>query len=175
MGLTKKASAVKLVIGLIFKETAALAKAKAALRREFGQSDFSSEIMPFHHTAYYEKEFGQGLKRQFIAFRGLVSPSELWKIKILTNKIEAGLSCKGKRKVNIDPGCLDLAKLVLATTKDYKHRIYLRGGIYAEVTLYYQDKTFKPWEWTYPDYQSREYLEIFNRIREIYARQLLKL
>ncbi|OGX43889.1 MAG: hypothetical protein A3G38_03040 [Omnitrophica WOR_2 bacterium RIFCSPLOWO2_12_FULL_51_8] len=77
-----------------------------------------------------------------------------------------------RRLVNIDPGYLDLAKLVLASTKDYRHRIYLERGIYVEITLFYQRKTFNPWEWTYPDYRSREYIEVFNRIREIYKKQL---
>ena len=76
------------------------------------------------------------------------------------------------RIINIDPGYLDLSKLILASTKDYKHRIYLTKGIYAEVTLFYQDKTFCPWEWTYPDYKTGEYIEIFNRIRQIYAEQI---
>jgi hypothetical protein len=62
--------------------------------------------------------------------------------------------------------------MVLATTKDYSHRIYLGQGIYAEVTLRYRRGAFHPWEWTYPDYGSPRYLEIFAHIRDIYAGQL---
>ncbi|MDD5512405.1 MAG: DUF4416 family protein [Candidatus Omnitrophica bacterium] len=76
-----------------------------------------------------------------------------------------------KRSINIDPGYLDMAKLVLATTKDFCHRIYLGSGIFGEVTLVYRKDSFQPWEWTYPDYRSREYIETFNRIREIYRAQ----
>ena len=87
-----------------------------------------------------------------------------------TKRVE-GLTT-GKRRINIDPGFLSLGKLILATTKDQCHRVYLGKGIFAEVTLFYKQKTFNPWPWTYPDYQSREYLEIFNSIRGIYQEQI---
>lgn len=84
------------------------------------------------------------------------------------------MSCLGKRRVNIDPGYLDSSKLVLASRKDYAHRIYLNKGVYGEVTLFYRQKTFTPWECTYPDYRSPPYLAAFNRIRELYRIQLKK-
>ncbi|MBU2221656.1 MAG: DUF4416 family protein, partial [Candidatus Omnitrophica bacterium] len=115
-----------------------------------------------------------GLKRKFISFKKLIPPDQLSAIKITTNKIEDRLSSKNLRRINIDPGYLDLAKLVLATTKDYNHRIYLSKGIFAEITLTYQGKSFRPWNWTYRDYQSQEYIAIFNQIREIYNLQIRK-
>lgn len=142
------------------------------MERRFGKIDFESPALPFIHTAYYEKEFGKNLKRKFIAFQKLILPHNLHKIKIITNKIEKKMAKGISRVINIDPGYLDLSKLILASTKDYKHRIYLTKGIYAEVTFFYQDKTFRPWEWTYPDYKTSEYIEIFNRIRQIYAEQI---
>ncbi|MDP2940750.1 MAG: DUF4416 family protein [Candidatus Omnitrophota bacterium] len=163
---------VKLIVGFIFKEESALKKAKLALIRLYGEVDFESPKLAFYHTNYYEKEFGSSLKRKFISFRKLILPQNLARIKAAANKLEKKLSRNSKRLINIDPGYLNLAKLVLASTKDYKHRIYLGQGIYAEITLFYQRKTFTPWEWTYPDYRSREYIEIFNRIREIYSGQL---
>lgn len=163
---------VKLIIGFIFKEENILNEAKAILVRRFGKIDFESQTLPFVHTDYYEKEFGEDLKRKFISFTKLVLPCDLPKIKIITNKIETKLSSGSSRLINIDPGYLDLAKLILASTKDYKHRIYLNRGIYAEVTLFYQDKTFQSWQWTYPDYKTPEYIAIFNRIRQIYAQQI---
>jgi len=169
MGKIKKHPTVKLIIGLIFKEEQLAEKAKKALSRRFGRIDFQSPILNFKYTDYYEKEFGSGLKRQFISFNRLINPADLARIKISTNKIESGLSKCKRRRVNIDPGYLDLSKLVLATTKDYSHRVYLNRGIYAEVTLYFQDKIFKPQTWTYPDYRTLEYLEIFNQIRDIYS------
>ncbi len=172
MGQIKRHPPVKLIIGFIFKDDALLNKAQNVLIRHFGKIDFISQGLPFRHTGYYEKEMGCGLKRKFISFLKLIPAEELPKIKITANKIEARLSSQGKRRINIDPGYLDLSKLILATTKDYKHRVYLNKGIYAEITLFYQDKTFKPWEWTYPDYKTEDYIAIFNRVRDIYREQI---
>ena len=163
---------VKLFIGFIFGKEEVYLKTKHILERKFGQSDFQSQTLPFNHTQYYEKEFGQGLLRKFLSFKKLIPPEKLAQIKIITNKIEARLSKQGRRQINIDPGILNLSKIILASTKDYKHRIYLASGIYAEVTLYYQNKSFQSWEWTYPDYKTPEYIQIFNQIRDIYSRQL---
>jgi hypothetical protein len=114
---------------------------------------------------------GSGLSRAFISFKDLISPKDLSRVKVITNRIEEKLSLKGKRLVNIDPGYLDAARLVLASTKDYAHRIYLDKGIFAETTLIFKGHSFKNLEWTYPDYKSEKYLEIFNSIREIFLRQ----
>lgn len=172
MGYLKKHPPVKLIVGFIFKQGAMLEKAKFILQKSFGQIDFESKTLNFTHTDYYQKEFGKDLKRVFISFKRLISADSLPKIKISTNNIEKKLSARNCRQINIDAGYLDLAKLILATTKDYRHRIYLSRGVYAEATIFYQDKTFKSWDWTYPDYRSAEYIEIFNRIRQIYAEQI---
>lgn len=191
MGRIKRPSPTKLIIGFIFKEEAIVNKSKVLLKKRFGKIDFESTSLPFCHTDYYKNEFGTSLKRKFISFEKLTLPEDLPRIKIATNKIEKRLSklskrppssrlrraslrsfSEGGRLINIDPGYLDLAKLVLATTKDYKHRIYLNCGIYAEVTLFHEKGSFRPWEWTYPDYKTSDYIDIFNRIRQIYCRQL---
>lgn len=172
MGQIKKHQPVKLIIGFIFKEESVFKKVKLILEKRFGKIDFESQILPFNHTTYYEEESGKDLKRRFVSFKKLLCPSDLPKIKIYTNITEKKLSSGSSRLINIDPGYLDLAKLVLASTKDYKHRIYLNKGIYSEVTLFYENKSYKPWEWTYPDYKSSEYTAIFNRIRDIYAGQI---
>jgi hypothetical protein len=175
MDQPKKHQPVKLITGFIFQEEGAFDRAKLILEKRFARIDFQSEALPFVHTTYYEKEFGKALKRRFISFNKLISPADLPKIKTYTNSIEKKLSVGRSRSVNIDPGYLDLAKLVLASTKDYKHRVYLNQGIYSEVTLFYEDQSYKPWEWTYPDYKSGEYIAIFNRIRDIYAGQIKNL
>lgn len=172
MGRIKKHQPVKFVIGLIFKNKSVLDKAKGILEKEFGKIDYESRALPFRHTSYYAAEFGRNLKRKFICFAKLIQPQNLTQIKNATNIIEKKLSRRGLRLINIDPGYLDMAKLILASTKDYKHRVYLNKGIYAEITLFYQNRTFTPWEWTYPDYRTAEYISIFNRIREIYAQQI---
>ena len=169
MGKIKKRLPVKLLIGLIFQEEAILSKTKILLSRFFGRIDYQSPILPFTHTDYYREEFGENLKRQFLTFSRMIDAADLSGIKIITNKIEQKLSLnKNKRRINIDPGYLNAAKLVLATTKDFSHRVYLKNGIYAEVTLSFKDKMFCPHEWTYPDYKSAEYAEIFHKIRDAY-------
>ncbi len=162
----------KLIIGFIFKNEAVLSKAIDILRKYFGKIDFESQIIDFNFTTYYQKEIGTGLKRKFISFNKLIDPAKLPDIKILANKIEGKFSVKGNRCINIDPGYIDLAKLVLASTKDFTHRIYLNKGIYAEITLFYQGNSFKSWDLTYPDYRTDKYIEIFNRLRQIYAQQI---
>ena len=154
MGRIKKNLPVKLFIGFIFKNEPALNRAEDILKKRFGKIDFSSAILPFLYTSYYEREFGKDLKRKFISFGNLIPPQRLSRIKLITNKIEAKLSADTGRLINIDPGYLDLSKLILASTKDFAHRIYLDKGIYAEITLCYQDKSFRSREWTYPDYRS---------------------
>ena len=174
MGKIKKHPPVKLIVGFIFKDQTAQDKALFFLKRLFGKIDFESQTLSFQHTDYYQKEFGTGLKRKFISFKKLILPQDLAKIKNITNKIENKLSLRSLRRVNIDPGYLDLAKLILASTKDYRHRIYLGRGIFADVTLFFQNHAFRPLECTYPDYATREYSAIFNQIREIYAQQIKK-
>jgi len=172
VGRIKKHQPVKLIIGFIFKEEGILNKAKDILITRFGAIDYENKTLDFTHTNYYESEFGSDLKRTFFSFKKLFPPENLPEIKIATNIIEKRLSRGGKRMINVDPGYIDMAKLILASTKDYKHRIYLNKGIYAEITLFYQNNTFAPWEWTYPDYKSAGYIETFNQIRKTYAEQL---
>lgn len=174
MGEIAPPNPVKLIIGFIFKDKPKFNQAKKILIRYFGEIDFESKQIPFDLTDYYQEEFGKGLSKVFISFSRLIQPQEIIRIKILTNKVENKLSYGKKRLVNIDPGYLDLAKLVLASTKDYVHRIYLGKGIYAETTLFYQDKSFQGWKWTYPDFKTEKYIAIFNQIRQLYAQQLKK-
>ena len=156
---------VKLVVGLIGEE-ALFAAVRAALEKKFGGTDFAGEIIDFNFTDYYEPEMGRGLKRQFLAFRKRIKAPDLVRIKRWTNRLEEKfISVQNRRRVNIDPGYLTLSKLVLATTKDHQHRIYLGGGIFAEVTLRFRGKSFASWEWTYPDYRTQGYIDIFNSIR----------
>jgi hypothetical protein len=174
MGLIRRPLPVKLIIGFIFKDPTVLSKAENFLKRRFGQTDLESQILPFTYTDYYERELGKPLEKKFISFKKLIPPESLPKIKAITNEIEKKFSAQGRRSINIDPGYVDLSKLVLASTKDFSHRIYVGRGIYSEVTLVYQDKTFNPKEWTYPDYRSPEYIAIFNKIRQLYAEQIRK-
>jgi hypothetical protein len=172
MGLVTRPDDVNLIIGLLSNNTETLAKARDSLKRMFGPTDLESPVTDFTQTDYYTKEMGPALKRQFLSFRKLFGLRGLCAVKLKTNKLEKKFAKGGKRTVNIDPGYLDLAKLVLFSTKDYTHRIFLDKGIYAEVTLFYKDKSFMPWPWTYPDYRTDSYKELFNGIRDIYKAKL---
>ena len=165
---------VKAIIGVLTAEPPILPKVYQQLADQFGPIDYTSELLPFTSTTYYEAEMGQGLQRQFISFKKLVDAGTLADRKLFTNQVEQAFVQKdtSQRRVNLDVGYVCMAKLVLASTKDHAHRIYLRDGIYAEITLRFYRKTFQPWEWTYPDYRSPAYIAIFNQIRTIYREQL---
>jgi len=167
-GLSDRA---KLVVGLLSGNAELFLKVKNILEKAFGRVDFESGILDFKHTDYYRKELGDNLKRKFFSFERLLGIKDICKAKLRTVSIERRFSKNGRRTVNIDPGYVDLAKLVLFSTKDYSHRIYLANGIFAEVTLFFKDGAFRAWPWTYPDYKTNEYIAIFNHIRDIYRDQ----
>lgn len=172
MGKIAQVKPVKLISGFIYLDRVVFKRSKEILERKFGRIDFESQPLPFDLTDYYAEEFGQNLQRVFVSFRKLINPSNLYRIKNLSNHIEIKLSNENKRLVNIDPGYLDLAKVVLASTKDYCHRIYLNKGIFAEVALFFKGDSFTPSQWSYPDFKKAEYIGIFNHIRGIYRKQI---
>ncbi len=169
---------VKAIIGVLTPEPCLLPTVYSQLTHHLGPIDFTSELIPFTSTMYYESEMGTGIQRQFISFERLIDASILAEMKLFTNKVEQTFAIKksagAARRVNLDAGYLCMAKLVLASTKDNAHRLYLRNGIYAEITLRFYRKTFQPWEWSYPDYRSPTYIAIFNQIRAIYRNQLVE-
>lgn len=190
MGTIKQPLPVKLIVGMLSGEKNLFDEVEKELSQRFGPLDFKSLVLPFHYTEHYEKEMGTGLKRKFISFQNLIDPAKIVEIKLFTNQLEENFLYphsnqfekdfpspnSAHRRINLDPGYLTLSKLVLATTKNFQHRIYLKKGIYAEITLKFKKgRGFEPWEWTYPDYKSKEYLNIFNHLREIYNRQILNL
>jgi hypothetical protein len=145
------------------------------LQEDIGDVTLASDVIPFKHTSYYNQEMGSELLRQWYAFDDLVSPDVLADLKHRTNMIEKKhVKHGGGRNVNIDPGLLSLSSLVLASTKNYAHRIYLGRGIYAEVTLIYKEHRFNPLEWTYPDYRERAALDFFSRARDILKTKLIE-
>lgn len=172
MGRIREISPVKLLAGLITTHLPFFETIKERLEKEWGPVDCVSEIMNFNYTRYYEKEMGSPLYRQFVSFHKLIDPGGIAQIKLFTNSLESELSVEGRRRINIDPGYLTPARLVLATTKDCSHRIYLSNGIYAEITLIYQRGGFKPLPWTYPDYRSEAYGKYFSQVREILLKEL---
>lgn len=162
-----------LVISMFSAEKTLISKGERLLRSFFGSLHFESEIMPFDNTAYYQKEFGEKLIRKFIAFQQLVACDTLWKIKLICHGIEQMFLADDKRTLNIDPGILTLEKLVLATGKNFSHRIYLGKGVFGDLTLMYDKKKgFITLPWTYPDYATDTSLTIFNRLRADYMKKI---
>lgn len=177
MTKVKQPQPVKLIMSMISAEETLLTQVEERIARRWGQIDFRSPIFPFQRTRYYEKEMGPNLKRKFLSFESLIDPGKIVRVKLSTNELEDEFLYpnSSRRRLNLDPGYITLSKLVLATTKDYEHRIYLGRGIYAEITLRYRrGRGFQPWEVTYPDYRSTEYLDMFTYLRQIYHRQLRK-
>jgi hypothetical protein len=174
VGKIKIPEKVKLIVGMLSQNLELFSSAEKELEKKFSEIDYRSNLLPFSHTDYYEKEMGKNLLRKFISFKKLIFPEEIVEIKIFTNELEEKFSFEGKRKINLDPGYLTLSKLVLVSTKDYSHRVYLNKGIYAEATLFYKDKKFQNFPYTYPDYRTEEYKKIFQEIRNIYYKQFIK-
>lgn len=143
------------------------------LTREFGPIALSGPTIEFRNTAYYETSMGTGLLKRYWAFDKLEEPDQLARVKRQTIQIEQGVQDSGlwkeTRPLNLDPGFLSLGKFVLATTKDQAHRIYLHGGIFAEVTLRFHDGEFEPRPWTYPDWQLPQVLSFLKEARQFYC------
>ncbi len=167
---------VKLFVGILSCNKELLADVENILVKRFGELDMKSEIFPFNFTDYYTKDMGASISRQFICFRKLINPEELSAIKIWTNELEDKFKHNNRfnviRPINLDPGYLTHCNLILASTKEYYHRIHLQSGIYAEVTLFYQHEVFKNLPWTYPDFQTEEYKNFFLEIRGLYAKDI---
>jgi hypothetical protein len=152
MSLPKEPLPAKLIVGLLFSDPEVRDRALGMLCEHFGPVDFLTEAKPFTYTAYYDREMGAGILRQVCSFLNLVRPESLPDIKRFTNHLEIDFSRAGERRINLDPGLLSAERLVLATGKNFTHRIYLRDGIYADLTLIYQKGTYQKLPWTYPDY-----------------------
>jgi len=172
MGKIKKVKPVKLIMGIIARDENIIKESDPSLKNFWGEIDVRSSVISFDLTDYYEEEMGKNLLRQWWSFEKLISPDEIAEHKIKTNEIEKKLSVDNRRKINLDPGYIDSAKLVLASTKNYSHRIYLRNGIYAEVTLIYEKNAFHSLSWTYPDYKIEVASHFFSEVRARYLEQI---
>jgi len=162
-----------LFTGALFSNEDYYAEARQSLERIFGEAIMESPPIRWDYTDYYKEELGEPLYRRFIFFKKLIEQDSISTIKLITNEIEKNLSTAGKRNINIDPGYLTAAKIVLASTKDYSHRIYLKDGIYAEVTLIFKNSRFVPHINTYRDYQDEKFVNVFMMARKLLS--LIKL
>ena len=163
---------VKLISSLFSPERGCLDRGIGQLSGIFGPVDWLSPELPFDRTRYYAREMGWPLYRRFISFEKLIPPDRLVEIKLETNQTEQQYLGEGKRRINIDPGYISPERLILATGKNYVHRVYLSRGIYADLTLIFHKGSFKPVSWTYPDYAAPETIGYFNEVRRGYMEQL---
>lgn len=163
---------VKLISSLFSSDSGLIDRAINELSKIFGPVDLISRRLLFDRTKYYAREMGWPLHRRFISFAELVPADRLAEIKLKTNALEQQYLSDGNRSINIDPGFISPERLVLGTGKNYIHRVYLTKGIYADLTLVFHRKSFKPLEWTYPDYADQPAIEFFNGVRDIYMKQL---
>jgi hypothetical protein len=175
MGHLRLPDPVVLIVAAFSRHATALAWAQTRLEHAFGPVALTSLRFEFNQTRYYEPTMGPGLQKQFFVFDRLVAPDCLPEVKRLTNDLEATLAGTStypeSRPLNLDPGLLSLGKFLLATTKDQAHRIYLRDGIYAEVTLRFQAGQFEPWPWTYADYREAAVRAFLKDVRDWYRRR----
>ncbi len=162
----------KLICGVIFNNEVSPGLIRKTLEKKLGPIDFESSVLDFTYTDYYTPEMGTPLKRIFYAFRRLRNADGLYKIKIKTNRIERMFTKTGRRRVNIDPGYLTPAKLVLFSTKNFSHRIYMGKSIFSELTLRYEKGEFTSLPWTFPDYSTASYSRILHAIRDLYTKQV---
>lgn len=172
MGKIKAHLPVKLVCAVTVSDISLWDEVRRELQTLYGEIDHVMEWYDFHHTDYYQTEMGPNLKKRMISFADLISAESLAEIKLATIALEQKFLIEGSRQVNLDPGYLTASKLVLATTKDYSHRIYLGRGIFGDLHLCFQNHHFSPNSWTYPDYREPFTLKFFDDVREIYMQQL---
>ncbi|HKA54354.1 MAG TPA: DUF4416 family protein [Candidatus Binatia bacterium] len=175
MGVPTPPQPVKLLVALLAADPELLTTVTRQLQQSYGAVDLESGVFPWNTTDYYREEMGENLLRKFVTFARLISPEELVRIKLETNAVELALSSpSSSRRVNLDPGYLDATKLVLASTKNQAHRLYLLQGIYAEVTLLYHHGAFHPFIYTYADYRWPETHAFLRQVRARYLQQLRK-
>jgi hypothetical protein len=174
--------------GLLAGSEEQLAAARYELAQWYGKIDDVSAILPFTFTDYYKDEMGPSLLRQWVRFDALFSPEHLAKCKLETNMAETLLAKQFApraadaakvpgvlRPLNIDPGYVHRYKVILATTKDHSHRVYIAEGIYGEVTLHWHQNRWTPWPWTYADYQSETAQDFFQKARTAYLERLQRI
>ncbi len=172
MSIPKKPLPAKLLLGFFMQEKVIFNEILTIIKEKLGSIDIISPWFDFDYTDYYEKEMGDNLFRRIIVFKDLIEQEELAKIKNITNLIEKSYEHDGNRKINIDPGYMLPSRFILATGKDFSHRIYIGENIYADLTLIFKNGDFHTLEWTYPDYAARDMRDFLLKVRGKYLRDL---
>jgi Domain of unknown function (DUF4416) len=171
MSAPRDSTASLLVVACFSRHPEALTWAEEQMQPMYGKIRLRSADYDFHHTRYYEPEMGPGLRKRLVVFEPLAPPDCLPDVKRRTIELERALAASNRfaeaRPLNLDPGLLQLGKFLLASTKDQGHRIYLRDGIFAEVTLRFHAGAFEPWPWTYADYREPEVMRFLTEARGV--------
>jgi hypothetical protein len=174
MGIPTQPSPVLFIVAAISRHAEALDWARQTFESHCGPVALTSAAFDFTETDYYLATMGADLKKQFFACKRLIDPAQLIDLKLQTNRWEEEFASQGRfpeaRPLNLDPGYITLAKLVLASTKDHSHRLYLGRGIYAEITLSYRGGRWQESEWTYPDYRRADFQQFFVQCRDYLKR-----
>jgi hypothetical protein len=160
------------VLSILTPDKNAFDQAADTIIRDLGPVKVELGPIAFGFTSYYDAEMGPGIQRWIWAFASLVDRSELARIKCLTNRVEQAHSLEGRRRFNLDPGLMTLGNFVLATGKDNAHRIYLGEGIFGDLTLIFRGGSYRPLEWTYPDYADAQMIRLLNELRQQYKEKL---
>jgi hypothetical protein len=161
-----------LFVGALFSKTNVAGPALAMLVDHFGDCLLTSPPLDWNYTHYYDKELGLPIKRRYFFFENIIDPSFLAEAKRITNEIEARFLYDGNRQINLDPGYLTIAKVVLASNKNYSHRVYLGKHVYAEIELYFQGGKYNAFHYTYPDYKDDRFLKFFMETRGLLKTRL---
>ncbi len=172
MSIPREPDPAQLILSVLISKDDILPWLQQTVEDEFGEIEDAAGPLRFDFTTYYETELGSNIKRWLWSFGKLVDMGALADIKLKTNEIERASVAKGKRQCNLDPGLLSLWNFVLATGKVNAHRIYLRSGIFADLTLIFRSSCYQPLPWTYPDYASMEMRMILNDFRKHYKWKL---
>jgi hypothetical protein len=175
MGNVRTPPKVKLFVGVLTALSELMPEVHQRLAERFGAADMISDPYPFDLTNYYDEEMGTPILRRFAAFEELIAPDRIPAIKHATNELESDLAAKfgqAVRPANLDPGYLEESKIVLASTKNFYHRILLAQGIYGEVTLHYRQGRWEAFPWSFPDFRSGRYDRFFMDLRRRYREQL---
>jgi len=171
MAEIREVKSVKPICAVTFTKEVNLDSVISALVEILGAVEARSETYAFNYTDYYSKEMGIGLRKFFLSFQKLQMPDFLVDMKNKTNAVEKIFAVEGKRRINLDPGYLTSAKVVIASAKDFAHRIYLGKGIYGDLQLQYRHGQFWPEKWTFPDYTSQTAIDFFEKVRNRIAQE----
>lgn len=172
MSTIKSPAPVALLVAALYAPVWTDARVAELIFENFGQPLLPERAFDFTFSKYYEEEMGRNLRKAFYLLDRLIDPSELPEWKLHAMALEERYASGRKRTINLDPGYLDAPKLVLATAKNFAHRIYLGRGVYADVQLYVKNGKFQTNPWTYPDYQVSAHLQFFEQGRKLYMEKI---